>query len=285
MSTERILAQLEQGTVPWQRPWSGGEVPRNLVSKKEYRGINVFLLGAAGYESPWWLSFNQARDLGGSVRKGEKGTPVIFWKWMESGKDSSDPEEAEDLGGRGRRAKPMLRYYTVFNLSQMVLPEKHLPPARPPLDFQSIEACERIGQEMPEAPVIQHVKARAYYSPLNDRINLPRPETFVSPEAYHSTLFHELVHSTGHEKRLNRPTLADLCPFGSTNYSKEELVAEMGATFLCAHAGIENRTIDNSASYIAGWLQRLRDDRRLVVLAAAQAQRAADFILGRKFEE
>lgn len=287
--TDRIISQLKQGCVPWQRPWTKADTPKNLVSRKEYRGINVFLLAATGYESPWWLSFNQARGLGGHVRQGEHGVPVIFWKWIEVQQGENDLGEAEGMGeaAPGARMRPFLRYYTVFNLAQVVLPESVLEgiPEGPHSDFQPIEACKRIIQGMPQPPAIQHREARAYYSPPADLVNLPRPETFVSPEEYHSTLFHELTHATGHSKRLNRPTLTDLCPFGSTNYSKEELVAEMGATFLCAEAGIENRTIDNSASYINGWLKRLQGDARLVILAAAQAQKAVDFILDRKFEE
>ena len=147
-------------------------------------------------------------------------------------------------------------------------------------DVQPIAECERIVTEMPNPPVIEHVRQQAYYAPIQDVLNMPPRYLFESAESYYSTLFHELTHSTGHESRLNRPTLTDLCPFGSTNYSKEELVAEMGATFLCGHTGIANTTVENSAAYIGSWLSRLRDDVTLVVHAAAQAQKAVDFILG-----
>jgi antirestriction protein ArdC len=137
---------------------------------------------------------------------------------------------------------------------------------------------------MPNAPALNHGGALAFYRPATDTVQMPTRETFDNPEAYYSTLFHELTHSTGHQKRLNRPTLTDLQPFGSTNYSKEELVAELGAAFLCAQAGIENATVNRNASYIAGWLRALENDRRMVILAAAQAQKAADYILGRMAE-
>ena len=133
---------------------------------------------------------------------------------------------------------------------------------------------------MPNRPSTTHGEARAYYTPVHDTVTMPTPGLFPKVEHYYSALFHELTHSTGHWQRLNRQTLTDLCPFGSTNYSKEELVAEMGAAFLCGVAGIANETVDNSAAYIQSWLTKLKNDTRLVILAAAQAQKAADYIVG-----
>ena len=178
---------------------------------------------------------------------------------------------------------PLLRYYTVFNLEQTTGIETPMEPHKQ--TFQPIERCEALVASMPQRPTLHHGEPRAYYRPLVDAINMPRPELFDSPEEYYSTLFHEMTHSTGHERRLNRPTLTDLCPFGSTNYSKEELVAEMGAAFLCGVCGIENRTVDNSAAYIASWLRVLKNDKQMVILAAAQAQRAADFIQGVTYQD
>jgi antirestriction protein ArdC len=177
----------------------------------------------------------------------------------------------------------MLRYYTVFNLEQTTGIET--PMELHKQTFQPIERCEALVTSMPQRPTLHHGEPRAYYRPSVDAINMPRPELFDSPEEYYSTLFHELTHSTGHARRLNRPTLTDLCPFGSTNYSKEELVAEMGAAFLCGICGIENRTVDNSAAYIASWLRVLKHDKQMVILAAAQAQRAADFIQGVTYQD
>ena len=138
---------------------------------------------------------------------------------------------------------------------------------------------------MPNRPTITHHEARAYYTPVHDTVNMPTQSLFPKLEHYYSVLFHELTHSTGHWQRLHRQTLTDLCPFGSTNYSKEELVAEMGAAFLCGVAGIANETFDNSAAYIQSWLTKLKNDTRLVILAAAQAQKAADYIVGKSAEE
>jgi len=278
--TNRIIEKLEQGVVPWQKPW--GEkaegFPKNLITKKEYRGVNIFMLVAAGYTNPFWLTYNQTKQLGGQVKQGERGWPVVFWKWLEVAAKEDSKKETE---GRVPETVPMLRYYTVFNVEQcdgIEAPKTAAPEAR---EFTPIEICEQIVAGYPAAPRIKHGEARAYYVPSADTINMPARELFKSTEEYYSTLFHEMTHSTGHQNRLNRKTLTDLCPFGSTNYSREELVAEMGAAFLCGRTGIENKTIDNSASYLVSWLKQLKTDKTMMVMAAAQAQKAVDHILGR----
>ncbi len=269
--TDRVIALLESGTVPWHRPWGGAERrPRNLASDRPYRGINVFLLAAASYEAPYWLTFKQARDRGGSVKKGEHGFPCIFWNWIE--RTDADTGEVEK--------RPFLKYYTVFNVEQCADVPYPSAPTREN-SFSPIEACERIVSGMPQAPPVRHGGARAYYDPSTDEVGMPPRERFDGPEAYYGVLFHELVHSTGHESRLDRPGITGPIVFGSRDYSREELVAEMGATFLCGDAGIDNAVIDNSASYIASWLRRLRNDTKLVVQAAGRSQRAADYILDR----
>ena len=270
--TDRIIGLLKAGTVPWHKPWKGGGPVKNLVSKRAYRGINQFLLGCSDYASPFWLTFNQAKKLGGSVKKGEKSTPVVFWKLLES----EDQETGE------KKEIPVLRYYRVFNLEQTEGIEGPEPEEQELGEFTPIERCEQIIRNMPNPPKIQHRRQAAWYRPSQDLVNMPKPESFESAEEYFCTLYHELSHSTGAEFRLNRPTLTDMCPFGSTNYSKEELVAEMAAAFLCGKTGIENQTIDNSAAYINGWLKKLRNDEKLVIFAAAQAQKAVDYILGGK---
>jgi antirestriction protein ArdC len=274
--TDRILDLLQRGVVPWQKPWaSNGQdcLPRNLVSGKAYRGINVFLLNAMSYGSPYWLSFKQAQELGGNVRKGEKSTPIVFWKWLEG----TDEQTGE------KKRIPFLRYYSAFNASQcdgIEFPKVEATGR----EHSAIETAERIVANMPKLPPVQHGGDRACYSPALDMVRMPAPETFQTGEHYYSVLLHELTHATGHQSRLNRKGVAgsegEWSAFGSTPYAKEELLAEMGAAFLCSHAGIVERTIDNSAAYIAGWLERLKDDNRLVVQAAAQAQKASDFILG-----
>jgi len=264
--TNRIIDQLEKGCVPWQRPWIGGEA-KNLASGKAYRGINPFILASAGYSSPYWVTFKQAQQRGGMVRKGEKGTPVVFWKWNEYD-DKDNPEKKKKV--------PMLRYYTVFNAAAQC-DGLDVPEVTQQI-VDSIATCDAIVDSMPHAPTIEHAEPRAYYVPASDTVNMPAKNLFSSSEEYYSTLFHELTHSTGHRRRLNRDTLTDLCPFGSTNYSKEELVAEMGAAFLCGVTGIENKTVDNSAAYLASWLRKLRGNSKLLVMAGAQAQKAADYI-------
>ena len=271
--TETIIEKLEQGTVPWHQPWSN-EATKNLISKREYRGINVFLLGTSGYANPYWLTFRQAKQLGGHVKKGERSTPVVFWKWLERERDNPDTGETETV------STPLLRYYRVFNVEQCEgIPAEKVPTLENARDFRPIEEAERVVQEMPQRPIIQHEAAQAFYRPSADVVNMPAPKLFTGDEEYYSTLFHELTHATGHESRLKRLDTDKVAAFGGKDYSQEELVAEMGSAFLCGHCGIAERIIDNSAAYIQGWLRRLRNDKSLVVFAAAQAQKAVDFIL------
>ena len=280
--TDQVISLLEQGKIPWQKPWRGGAagMPKNAISKKPYRGVNVFLLGMKaeflGYDSPYWLTYKQASELGGNVKKGEKSTLVIFWKPLE--KDNPDKPDSPDR-------YMVLRYYNVFNVVQCENLNADRLPAdaiddTPDIDFDPIDACENVVKHFIKRPEIFHNEQRAYYSPGKDIVNLPRPETFTDEQSYYATLFHELTHSTGHERRLNRQGIADKAAFGSNTYSKEELVAEMGAAFLCGVCEIENRTIENTVAYLQGWLSKLKSDKRLIVQAAAQAQKATDYILG-----
>ena len=271
--TDRITVLLEQGTVPWHKPWKAKTGwPRNYVSQKPYRGINVFLLSAMSYESPCWLTFRQATVLGGNVCKGEKSCPVVFWKPMKI----ADKESGEE------KKIPLLRIYHVFNVAQC----DDLKDAAPVTDTNvvTVKPAEIVAQ-MPQPPTIKHGMTCALYAPHDDCVGMPSCERFETEDSYHATLFHELVHSTGHEKRLKRTTLTAHNGFGSDPYCKEELIAEMGAAFLCGHAEIIERTIESSAAYIKGWLERIREDKTLIVQAAAQAQKAADFILGRNIAE
>ena len=271
--TEKIVTQLEEGTVPWHRPWSGGEPPKNLISKKPYRGINIFLLAAAGYASPYWLTFNQVKGLDGSIKKGSKSTMVIFWK-------KNSYKKVNDQGEEETKQSMILRYYRVFNTEQTTGIKEGKIPEMQVRDFEPIEECERIFENMPSQPNLTFDEQQAYFRPSTDTVNMPKPETFSSEEEYYSTLFHEITHATGHDTRLGRHK-ADKCThnFGSKDYSKEELIAEMGAAFLCGHCGIDT-TIDNSAAYIKGWLSKLRNDTKVVIMAAGKAQKASDYILG-----
>jgi antirestriction protein ArdC len=270
--TERIIAMLEKGTVPWRKPWQVQTgLPRNLVSKKAYRGINTLLLHAMNYESPYWLTFKQALDLGGNVRKGEKACPVVFWKQLEI--EDKQTGEAEKI--------PMMRFYFVFNVAQCD-GLKNIPAMT---EATAPSQPEAIIAAMPQRPAIKHGMSKAFYAPSADEVAMPDRARFDTEAGYFSVLFHELIHSTGHKSRLNRPTLTESAGFGSNPYCKEELIAEMGAAFLCGQAGIAEQTLENSAAYVENWLTQLQNDKKLIVQAAGQAQRAADFILGMKHEE
>jgi antirestriction protein ArdC len=277
--TKQITTALERGVVPWRKPWTLGAA-KNLVSGRAYRGINALMLPMRDFPSPYWLSFRQAATLGGSVRKGEVSTPIIFWKQFPAGSDPSVLEETErgEKVSRGRQPWVM-RYYPAFNASQcngLVSERLVEQPALAPTEAQ--EKAERIVRGMVEPPTIQTVTTRASYSAALDRVSVPAKTSFESVEAYYATLFHELVHSTGHVSRLARPGLTNTL-YGSDPYAQEELVAEIGASFLCGASGIANSVIDNAAAYVAGWLAVLQNDVCFVSRAAASAQRAADYML------
>jgi antirestriction protein ArdC len=275
--TDSIIEALEAGTVPWSRPWRDvGGKPLSLATNKPYRGVNVFLLTlqsmSKGYTSPYWLTFKQAKERGGSVRKGEKGTQIVLWKPVK--------KEGETEGER--KDYMLLRYYTVFNAEQCDGIETPELPAlaehNPIADAQTV-VDRFIG--VLNGPALAHGGNRAYYSPLLDRVQMPLMGAFETPEHYYGTTFHELAHSTGHTSRLDR-AMTEPAPFGSPDYSREELVAEMTAAFLCGETGIEVN-VSHHASYIASWLKALENDRKLVVHAAAAAQKAADCVLGTTF--
>jgi antirestriction protein ArdC len=277
--TGRLIEALERGTVPWRKEWDapGFRIPLNLTSGKPYHGINFFVLSLAGesFASPYWLTFRQALERGGHVRKGEKGIPVFFWKVLDR---ADEAEAGPDDDHAARRF--VARYYTVFNVEQCDGIE-YPKPERTTRDIPPIEACDRIVARYPAGPEIRHGATGASYFPIGDVVRMPDRSVFHTPEAYYATLFHELVHSTGHPKRLARFTPdSPPPPFGSADYSREELVAELGAAFLCAQAGISNATEGNSAAYLAGWLRVLKTDKRAVVLAAGAATRAAALISG-----
>lgn len=266
--TDRIIAQLEKGVVPWRKPWKV-VAPKNLVTGKTYRGINVLLLGIQGFECEYWATFRQINKAGGSVKKGEKGTPVVYTNWFEV---------EDDVTGKTKMV-PFLKQYFVFNLEQIdgIGYEK---PQRKEFDGDT-KAFDELWSAMPSKPgVTNHSQDRAFYSSLLDLIRLPGVEKFDSQEEYYCTLYHELVHSTGHKSRLSRVGVVNSDGFGKERYSQEELVAEIGAAFMCGMLGIEDKTLDNSAAYVSSWLKKLKNDKRLVFFAASQAQKAVDYITG-----
>lgn len=274
--TDRIIAQLQMGTVPWQKPWTEAGMPRNLISGNAYRGINTWMLASMGFEKNLFLTWNQIKDLKASVKKNEKSQLVVFWKTIQK---ETDADESETKA----KKKPLLRYYTVFNVAQCNdIPARLIPPEieKPQ---EPIKHCEAIMQKMPNPPKLQHKMQEAWYNPGTDVLNMPRRKSFASPEAYYGTLFHELIHSTGHTSRLDRKELGN--GFGTEPYSREELTAEIGACFLKSHAGIGNETFENSISYIDAWLGKLKNDKRLIIMASSHAQKAVDYILNYKHDE
>jgi antirestriction protein ArdC len=268
--TQKVLESLENGVVPWHKPWKSlynVRMPHNLVSKKGYRGINVFLLAFADYDSPYWLTFNQCKKLGGKVKKGEKSRLVVFWKIYDKEVENSDGENET-------QKRYVLRYYNVFNTEQCEdLDLSKVENDVNQIEFNPISECETIVANMPHCPTIK-TGSNASYNRGSDVVTMPKKESFSSEEEYYATLFHELAHSTAHLGRLDRAKEDD------NTYSKEELVAEMTSAMLCGMAGIENKVIDNSAAYLKFWSQAFKDNVKIVVEAAQKAQKAADYILG-----
>ena len=269
--TGRICMMLEAGAAPWHKTWDVKRgFPRNLVSGKIYRGINVWLLHSLNYESPLFLTYKQAVELGGNVKKGQKSCPVVFYRKFE----------IEDEQTGDKKNIPMLRYYWLFNVSQC----ENIKDTPAPVEQVASTPAEIVAG-MPNRPNIKGGMAAAFYSPVADEVGMPEVARFANESDYYATLDHELSHSTGHSSRLNRQTLQAKQGFGSDPYAREELIAELSASYLCGVAGIVDRTIDNSAAYLQGWISALKNDRKLIVTASAQAQRAADYVLGFKTEQ
>jgi len=284
--TDKLVELLEQGVCPWAQPWTNrgcGFAPVNGRTKKSYRGVNIWILLAEqtdkGYRSNQWVTYKQALDLGGHVRKGQKGTKIVFWRILEK---ESTTETKKDGSPKVDKI-PLIRLYTVFNLDQCDGIESTTPQVDASYDFNPIETAEKIAAGYKNAPELNHGGDRAYYQPSTDKVQMPEQDQFSTAEDYYSTLFHEYAHSTGHKSRIDRD-LENGAGFGSDPYAKEELVAELAAAFLCGEAGIKDNTIDRSASYLASWARRLKGDSRLIVQASSAAQKAADHILGVSFK-
>ena len=270
--TDKVIAALEAGTPPWVPPWKGGidGVPRNLTSRRPYRGINVLLLNltacARGFPDHRWMTFRQAAELGANVRKGERGTPIIFFKMAEV----AGAPKTEDASGR---VVPLMRSFVVFNAAQLEnLPARHQQTAVIPWDPR--DEAEAILHA--SGAEIRHGGSEACYRPSIDVIQMPPREAFFDAEGYYTTALHELTHWTSAPNRCNRPIGMR---HGIEPYAFEELIAEMGSAFLAAHCGLPCGL--HHASYIHSWLNALRNDKRLVFVAAAKAQAAADFVLAK----
>lgn len=277
--TDHIVAELERGVRPWLKPWSTehaeGRIVKPLrVNGIPYRGINVVMLWSEavtkGFGNPVWMTYRQAQELGGQVRKGEKGSPVVFASTFQK----SETDEAS--GEETKHEIPFLKGYTVFNAEQVDgLPERYQTKPEPVID-----PGQRIGRAetffAATGADVRHGGTRAFYAQGQDRIQLPPFELFADPESYYATLAHECIHWTKHESRLDRDLGRKR--WGDAGYAAEELVAELGAAFLCADLELTPEIRDDHASYIASWLKVLKNDNRAIFSAAAHAQRAADFL-------
>jgi len=287
--TNEVIEQLEQGNVFWKKPWSSYGLPKNYKTNRAYEGFNAFYLNyittKKSYKTPYFITFKQAQELGGNIRKGEKGTQIIFWKIFNNkiGESTNAAGEAKDI----LQTKFVPFIWSVFNIDQVDGINFALPADVERTENEIIEACQSIVNNYPvPAPAIQHGGTDAYYAPFFDKVQMPAINTFHTSQDYHSTLFHELIHSTGHEIRLNRFTEADKAArFGDVNYSKEELVAEMGASFLNAYTGIKDVVFENSIAYLQGWIKKLKDDKTMIIYASTKAYKAAAFILNLEAEK
>ena len=276
--TDRIIAALEAGTPPWRRPWDpdkagGPAMPRNAATGQRYRGINVLTLGMSGLAfssgDPRWATYKQAEDRGWQVRRGERGTTGYFFKRLEL-RDDSGPEDAEDAV----RRIPLLRAFTLFHASQIDGIPAYVPPTVAEAPWRAPEAAEIVLTN--SGAVIRTGGDRAFYSPATDHIQMPPKAAFATALGYCGVLIHEMSHWSGASSRLNRDLRSS---FGSHDYAREELRAEIGQVMVCAELGIADVDFSNNATYVASWLEKLRSDRKEIFRAAADAQRIADYLL------
>lgn len=280
--TDSVIAQLEKGIVPWQKTWKQGSdsgfFPTNYLSKKAYRGFNVFWLNMFtdinGFKTNRYMTFKQALQAGGKIKKGSKGTQITYWAQIE--RKPGEDEDGEVIPGK----KFMVpKIYTVFNVDQTEgIAINEITPINRTI-VEKLEICEYLVYHMKDRPMIHIRGDEPCYNISKDIIEMPEINIFNGSEYYYQTLFHELAHSTGHEKRLNRKGVASR-DHSVIEYANEELVAELTAAFLSAYANIGDVVIENSAAYIGSWLERLKNDKKLILTAAARAQRATDYILG-----
>ena len=280
--TQRIIADLEKGVRPWQQPWSGNNAASRVMrplrhNGEPYNGVNILLLwGAAeerGYQNPTFMTFNQAEEYSAHVRKGEKASLSVYANKIT--KTETDEKTGEDVEVK----IPFLKAYSVFNVEQIEgLPEKfYIKPERPEGSFDTIKTLDVVEEFLKNTGAeIRHGGNRAFYSPTYDFIQMPPIEAFKDAESYYATELHEATHWTKHESRLNRDFGRK--QFGDEGYAKEELVAEIGAAFLCADLGITPEIRDDHAAYIETWLQALKNDKKLIFAAASHASRAVEFM-------
>lgn len=279
MVTDRIIAEMEKGIIPWQKPWNGGACCISHMTGKPYSWLNQLMLGGKVGE---WLTFKQCKAEGGNVKRGEKGCPVVFWSFNDKKVKDVDADGNEII--RIIAGHPFLKYYTVFHIDQCEGIKPKFDTEIKVYDNDPIEAAENIVKtyfDREACTLNVYQSAQAFYSPSTDSVTVPQMSQYEVKEEYYSTLFHEMTHSTGHKSRLDR--LVKVAAFGSKDYSKEELVAEMGAAMLVSTAGIEcEKAFRNSVGYLQGWLKALSNDNKLIILAAGKAEAAVKYILNGK---
>jgi len=263
--TDKIVAALEAGVRPWKKSWIGDHAAPLRHNGAPYKGINVLLLGLTGFGNPYWMTYNQAVEYTGQVRKGEKATHIVFFK----------PLSVTDKATGDDKTIPMIRSYAVFNAEQIDgLPERFYPVAGAPRNDDERNAAADAFIAATGA-AIRHGGDKAFYSPSEDFIRLPDADAFDSIADYYATACHELVHWTGHTSRLDRKIANS---YGGVDYAREELVAELGAAFVCSLLGLQSEPREDHASYLASWLEVLREDKKAIFKAASAAQKAADFL-------
>ncbi len=280
--TNEIIEGIQNENLTWEQVWNPKNAPKNYASNRPYLGFNALWLAwmtiSKKFNHPYFLTFKQGKQLGGNIRKSQKGTKVVFWKISKFVKGQTKNEAGEDEDLYGRKFTPFI--WTVFNIDQIEGIEFSIIESTERI-FNPIESCEQIISGYANCPKIVHYSDEAFYSPSADYINMPNKESFKGDEQYYSVLFHEMLHSTGHFSRLGRfSERPALVGFGSVEYSKEELIAEMGASFLNAYAGIKDANFKNSLAYLKGWMKPLQDDPKMLIYAAQKAHQAANYILG-----
>lgn len=269
--TANVITKLEQGVAPWHKGWKDSGIPTNYITNKPYHGINTLLLSMMGYSSQYWMTYNQTKQKGGQVKTGEHATMIVYFDFIES-----KYETVTDKNGIEKPKKfPMLRYYNVFNILQTTLKA----PENKVVEHTPITEADQLISKYANDIRITHDGGRAFYSPSMDFVNVPKMADFEKIEEYYAVMFHELTHSTGHASRLNRDGVVKPVHFASHEYSKEELVAEMGACFMSSITGIERVTLDNSVAYIQSWIRALKNDKTMLITAGGQAQKAVDYII------
>lgn len=284
MVTDRIVEQLDKGIIPWQKPWSGACLADggaiNYVSRKPYSFLNQLLLGKEGE----WLTFKQIKDAGGSIKKGSKAGMVVFFKQVKMNKTVKNEDGSES---EKQRLVPILRYFNVFHIDDTEGVESKIKKEEEtgtlifPIDTAEEVITGYLGREKALKFHNDKLTDRAFYSPSLDMVSVPMLSQYEIPEEYYSTTFHELVHSTKAKSRCDRDSEQHgIAAFGNEDYSREELVAEIGSAMLCNKIGIEcEKAFKNSVAYIQGWLKALKNDNRAIVWASSRAEIAAKFIL------